>query len=239
MWGLRWRVAASRRRLFIWNILVPVLLLLPVAFSRAAAPHRAAIVSVFVVLFGTFGSCIPLVRDRARGWNQKVWLTGYRSRPWLTERIAAATTLDLAELTPALLLLFLGAGLGSATGAEGFVSALPAVALALLAANLLGALVAAFVASIAEATLVCGATALYALHFSGVFRSADPDSWVWYVERAAPFRPLVTMLREALSGGTAGQAPYDWVGPLIATAVLALVTLSVAARLAREVPHDV
>lgn len=238
MWRLQWRIALGRRRLLTWNVFVPILLLLPVALSPAAAPHRAAVVGMFVVFFGTFGSCIPLVRDRARGWNEKVLLTGYGSGSWLAERIAAEATLDLAELSPALLLSFLGVGLGAAAGAEGFVSALPAVALALLAANFLGAFVAAFVASVAEAALVCGAVALFALHFSGLFRSAVPDSWAWHVERAAPFRPLVTTLREGLSGGTAGQSPDGWVGPLIATTAVAFVTLSVAPRLARRTPGE-
>jgi hypothetical protein len=47
VWRLRWRLAVSRRRLLLWNLLVPIVLLLPVARSPAAAPHRAAVLGVF------------------------------------------------------------------------------------------------------------------------------------------------------------------------------------------------
>ena len=233
VWRLRWRVAASRRRLLAWNVLVPVIVLLPVALSSAAAPHRAAVIGVFITFFGTFGSCIPLVRDRQRGWSEKVRLTGYGPRRWLSERTAAETSLDLIELAPVLIVTYLAVG----SGAGSFVSALPAVALALLAANLLGSLVAAFVASIAEAALACGAAALFALHFSGLFRSATPDTWAWHLERTGPFRPLVGALRDGLSGGGhAGPEMVPWAGSLVAVAALALLVLSVAPRLTRRVP---
>lgn len=228
----------SRQRLLAWNVLVPVILLLPVAFSPAATPHRAAVFGVFIVFFGTFGSCIPLVRDRQRGWNEKLRLTGYGPRRWLTERVAAETSIDLIELAPVLLLTYLSVGSGIAPGTGSFLSALPIIALALLSANLLGALVAAFVESIAEAALVCGAAALFALHFSGLFRSAAPGTWAWHVERAGPFRPLVGSLRDGLSGTEyAGLAAGTWVGPLLATVVLALLTLYTATRLAGRGPR--
>jgi hypothetical protein len=235
VWGLRWRLAMSRRRLLAWNIIVPIVLLLPVAASPAAAPHRAAVLGVFIVFFGTFGSCIPLVRDRARGWNEKVTLTGYGFRPWLSQRIAAEAAIDLVELTPALLLVFVIVGGSLATGPGSMVSALPSVALALLAANLLGAIVAAIVVSIAEAALACGAVALFALHFSGLFRSAAPDTWAGQLERFGVFRPLVQILRDGLSGNDPiGYGLVGWLEPLVALSVLSFLALSVSPRLARR-----
>lgn len=235
VWRLRWRVAGSRRRLLAWNVLVPLILLLPVVLSPAAAPHRAAVVGVFIAFFGTFGSCIPLVRDRQRGWTEKVWLTGYGPRRWLVERMAAEASLDFLELTPVLVLAFLAAAPAPAAGAASLATALPAVALALITANLLGALVAAVVTSIAEAALACGAAALFALHFSGLFRLAAPGTWAWHVERAGPFRPLAGALREGLSGATTGWPAVDtWPGPVLAVAALLVLTLAVAPRLARR-----
>jgi hypothetical protein len=235
VWRLRWRLAVSRRRLLLWNLLVPIVLLLPVARSPAAAPHRAAVLGVFIVFFGAFGGCIPLVRDRARGWSEKVLLTGYGSRTWIIERTGAEAGIDFVELLPALLLVALGTG----AGVGHWWAWLPAVAQSLIVANLLGALIAAVVVSIAEAALVCSAVALFALHFSGLFRSAAPGTWAWSLERAGLFRPLAESLRSGLSvPTTGGYETTSWPLPLLASAAVGLLVLLVAPRLARRTARD-
>lgn len=241
MWRLRWRVVTARRRLLAWNLVVPVLILLPVALSAATAPHRAAVVGVLVVSFGAFGFCIPLVRDRAAGWTEKVALTGYGVRPWLAERVVSETTVDLVELSPALLVVVLVTGGGGPTAdPAALLRALPALFLALLAAALVGALVAAFVSSIAEAALACGAAALFALHFAGLFRAATPGTWAAWMEAVSPFRPLVLSLRDVLRAGAPGGAAETglagpgWIAPLLATGALASILLAAAPRLARR-----
>ena len=132
--SLEWRSALARRRLLYWNLAVPVLLLTPVALSAAAAPHRTAVYALFFVFFGAFGSAIPLIRDATSGWSEKVLLTGYGSRRWLLERLAASSGLDLLELIPACLVVLVAAGAGPVASLR----LIGALAVALVFANLLG-----------------------------------------------------------------------------------------------------
>ena len=68
-WSIVWRTALARRRLFAWNVAVPLLLLAPVALSEAAAPHRTAVFGLFFVFFAAFGSAVPTVRDAGSGYT--------------------------------------------------------------------------------------------------------------------------------------------------------------------------
>ena len=229
MWSLQWRHTLRRRRLLGWNVLVPIVLLLPVALSAAAAPHRSAVYSVFVVFFGTFGGCIPLVGDRARGWSEKVLLTGYDAHRWLAERLASDAAIDTVQLTPVLVLSLLLARADPAA----YGLTLLAVALALLTANALGSVIARFVDSVAEAALVSGAVALFALHFSGVFRTPVAGTWAWHVERVSPFRPLAQTMDRVAQSAPGDIATGGWLGPVVVTAALLLLAVSLAPRLAR------
>jgi hypothetical protein len=203
IWRLSWRTAVRRRRLLTWNVLVPVLLLVPVLTSDAAAAHRAVVVAVFVVFFGAYGSCIPLIRDGMSGWAEKVLLTGYGGRRWLTERTLASTAIDWVQLLPAHLVLvaLIDAPVDLATAILGL------TALALLFANLLGVVVAAGVRALGEAALGCAVLSLFALHAAGVFRTPVPGSWWAVVEAWNPLRPMHDVWLEALGASTApGEA---------------------------------
>lgn len=230
MWRLRWRIARARGRLFLWNVAIPLALLAPVALSPAAAPHRAAVYAVLVVLFGTFGACIPLVREGGAGWTEKVLLTGYPTRRWLAERTGAEVALDGVQLLPALGLLVVaeGAGLPDALGL------VAAALLALLAANLIGTVAAAAVRSLAEGALASAVLALLALHLAGVFRAPAPG-WQEAAARWSPFRPL----HEALLG-LGGPSPAGarlaerWPLPAAACALLAASILAAASLVGRR-----
>ncbi|MFQ5530702.1 MAG: hypothetical protein ACE5FP_10210, partial [Gemmatimonadota bacterium] len=100
VWRLTWALAFRRRRLLAWNLLVPIILLVPVVTSAAAGTHRAVVVAVFVTFFGAYGSCIPMIRDGMSGWAEKVWLTGYGGRRWLIERTLASSAIDWVQLLP-------------------------------------------------------------------------------------------------------------------------------------------
>lgn len=178
---------------------MPVLLLVPVVTSGAAAAHRAVVVAVFVVFFGAYGSCIPLIRDGMSGWAEKVLLTGYGGRRWLVERTLASTAIDWVQLLPANLVLV--------ALIEAPASLVPAVLgvtmLALLFANLLGVVVAALVRALGEAALGCAVLSLFALHAAGVFRTPAPGSWWAVVEAWSPLRPLHDVWLDALGWGSA------------------------------------
>lgn len=229
IWRLIWRLALRRRRLLAWNVLVPALLLVPVITSGAAAAHRALVVAVFVTFFGAYGSCIPLLRDGMSGWTEKVLLTGYGGRRWMAERVLATSSIDFVELLPVnlLLLAFIGAPLG-----DSLLPLLAATALALLFANLIGTLVAVGVRALGEAALGCAVVSLFALHFSGVFRTAPPDTVRAAIEAWSPLRPVHEAWIELL-GGVPAPAEGLMLPAATTTALVLLVAfLPVARRIA-------
>ncbi|MFQ5678669.1 MAG: ABC transporter permease [Gemmatimonadota bacterium] len=236
VWRLEWRRALARPRLFAWNVAVPLLLLGPVLLNRATVPHRAPIFAVLFVLFGTFGACIPLVRDARTGWTRKVLLTGYSVRAWLTERCAAATALDLVQLAP-VTILFLLAG-----PTAHWVAALAAVVLAVAAANVLGTAVAAAVRSLGEATLASAASALLAAHLAGTFRGSAPGTWSWVAQRWSPWRPLPEALRGAMGEIPSVSGVGGWGPPVLSGALLAVLMIlsapALAGRLSRVPEAD-
>lgn len=210
VWRLAWRSALRRRRLFAWNVAVPLLLLTPVALSEAAAPHRVAVFGVFIVFFAAFGSAIPAVRDARDGWLDEVLRTGYPPPRWLLERTLAGAAVDAVQVFPAVLVL-----LASAGGLAAAPVVLPSVLAALWFANLIGPLVAAWVRSLAEAALASAALSLLLLHFAGFFRTPAPG-WTSLVAEWNPYTPL----RAALTAGTSG-IPADasvWLPSLLVAA---------------------
>lgn len=210
VWRLEWATAAARRRRLGWNVAVPVLLLLPVALSGAAAAHRAAVYAIFFVFFGLFGGCVPLVREGRSGWIEKLLLTGTGARRWWAERLSAHTVLDLLQLAPVTLVLVAVEG----GGASEVAMLAPALLAALLTANLLGGLVAATVRSLAEGALVCAAVGLGGLHLAGVFRAASPGSWARVAEWTSPFRPLIAGLGRLVRPAASGEPTAAAAGPL-------------------------
>ena len=64
-----WLTALRRRRLFLFNILIPLTFVATIALSSAPAVHAAAVFTVLFALFGTFGSSIPLIRDGESGFS--------------------------------------------------------------------------------------------------------------------------------------------------------------------------
>ncbi|TFG66815.1 MAG: hypothetical protein E4H28_00720 [Gemmatimonadales bacterium] len=230
VWRLTWTLTVRRRRLLIWNVAVPILLLVPVVTSSAAPAHRAVVVAVFVTFFGAYGSCIPLIRDGMTGWAEKVWLTGYGGRRWLVEGTLASVAVDWVQLLPVNVLLSLLSGMSA--GATLVV--LIATALALLFANLLGVFVAALVRALGEAALGCAVVSLFALHLSGVFRNARPGSWWETIEAWNPLRPLHESWVAALSGGP--NFPWESVVfPIVYLGAVMLGTILVGNLLATRI----
>jgi len=225
VWRLAWRSALRRRRLFLWNVAIPLVLLTPVALSAAAAPHRVAVFGVFIVFFASFGSAIPAVRDAEEGWLDQVLRTGYGARRWLIERTLAEAGIDLVQTAPAVLVLLVAAG-----GLTRAPVVLLALAFTLVFANLLGPAIAALVRSLAEAALACAALSLVLLHYAGFFRAPSPG-WTSTVAAWNPYSPFRAALSFGVSGIESAAAVWSWA--LIPGVVVGLVLLATAGRWTR------
>ena len=195
VWSLEWSVALRRRRLFAFNALIPLLLVGPIAFSPAPAQHAAAVYTVLFVIFGTFGSCIPFIRDGESGLLARFTMSGITARSLLAERVAAGVALDTVQLSPSLVVIALASGNPAQFG-----SVLWTLVLSLLVANLIGVWAAALARSMAEGALFAAVSSLLLLHAAGSFRTPDTGTLGAHLETLSPFR----LLREALLGVTGG-----------------------------------
>ena len=232
VWRLSWRSAFRRRRLFLLNVVLPLLLLTPVAMSEAAAPHRVAVFGVFLVFFGTFGSAIPAVSDARDGWLDEVFRTGYSRVRWLWERTLAEASIDLVQTFPAVLILLItGAGLARLG------EVLAGLAIALVFANLIGPVIAALVKSLAEAALVGAAISLGLLHYAGFFR-LPVSGWTLAVATWNPYAPLRNGLHYAVSG-TSPTGLSGWGSALLLVGVIAILIVTSSGRWSRHLrwPH--
>jgi hypothetical protein len=224
VWGLEWRLATTRRRLFAFNLVVPLVLVAPIAFSPAPAAHASAVYTVLFVIFGTFGSAIPLVRDGDSGLIRRFLAAGIAPAALLAGRCAATATLDALQLSPALIVILLATGAGPAWAP----AALSGLLVAVLVANLLGAWVAAVARSLAEAALLSAVSSLLLLHAAGVFRTPTRGSIAASVERVVPFRLLHETLFSAV-GNQGGAAVPEGAGtPLVVAGLVVLASLAAA-----------
>ncbi len=201
IWKSEWVVAGRRRRLLVLNIVIPLALVTPIAFSTAPSAHAAAVFAVLFVLFGTFGSSIPLIRDGESGLLARYALAGAHPGELIIQRVLASAALDALELAPSIAVIIVARSAELAqVGAL-----LAAFVTALLAANLLGAWAAALARSVAEGALFSAVSALMLLHVGGTFRSPTPGTWGAAAETWIPFRPLHdTLLAVTGSSGDLG-----------------------------------
>ncbi len=202
IWKSEWIAAGRRKRLLVLNIVIPFALVVPIAFSSAPSAHAAAVFTVLFVLFGTFGSSIPLIRDGESGLLARYALAGAHPGGLILQRVLASAALDVLELTPSIVLIIVARGASPAQVG----SLMLAFAAAVLTANLLGAWAAAVARSVAEGALFSAVSALLLLHFAGTFRSPAPGTWGATAERWIPFRPLHDSLL-AVTGGPGGIEP--------------------------------
>jgi hypothetical protein len=212
----------------LFSVLVPLLIVVPVALGGAPPAHASVVYTVLFSFFATFGAAIPWARDAERGWLERVRLTGLGAGRVVIERTLAGSLLDLLELLPALALIAL-AGPG---GARGAAALLLGVALLLVSANLLGVWVAALARSLAETALLASVTALLALHAAGVFRAPAPGTAADALQSLLPFHFAHGAVRGAAGAGAVPSAAWVLSGAVGALLLLVLTALA-APRLAR------
>ncbi len=229
VWRLEWRTARRRRRLFLLNTGVPLLLVLPVALSDAPTFHAAAVYTVLFVLFGLFGQAIPLLRDGEQGLLRRLVLTGYGERPLAAERILAGSALDLLQLSPALAVIVWT----WAPSWTALATTAPALTLTLITANSLGFWVAAGARSLAEGALLAAVTGILLVHGAGAFRTPAPGSAAEILALVLPFG-LLHRVHLSLPGSP--SPTWEAALPAMAITVLALgLTVAAAPSLLRRI----
>jgi hypothetical protein len=196
IWRLEWTLAIRRRRLLLLNVGIPLLLVVPLALGGAPPFHAAAAYAVLFVLFGTFGSAIPLLREGEGGLLGRVLVAGAEPRRLVLERVLAGACMDALQLLPSVALVL---GLGRA-GWETWALAPPLLLGALLAANVVGVWVAALARSLAEGALFAAVVSLFLLRGSGVFWSAAPGTAAAVAQATLPYGPFHRLLLEGAGG---------------------------------------
>lgn len=186
VWSLQWRLATSRKRVFILNFIVPLTLVLPVATGAVPPVAAAGVYSVFFVAFAVFGSALPLRWEGQRGMSARVVRAGVGPSSYLLQWAAAGAALDTLHLTPALLLAAFTASAEPAQLGNAFL----ALAGTVWVGGLLGILIAAASRSIAETALFAAVTVPLLAHMSGVFRTPLPDTLSAALESISPLRVL-------------------------------------------------
>lgn len=222
------RLALAQRRLFGLNMLVPLALVLPITLSAAPRAHAAVVFTMLFTFFGVFGQAIPLARDAERGLTARYFLAGMSSHAFFLQRIAAHAVIDLVQLVPAILAITIASG-ATISATAGLAAA---TALALVAANTIGVLIATLARSIAEAALFASMTALLALHGSGVFRTPAAGSVAEGLQAVSPLARMHHALQAATGSGQIASAA-DWFAPLAGTAIGFGLILVLAPLLAR------
>jgi hypothetical protein len=198
VWAIEWRLALNDGRRFLLSALVPLAIAAAVA-TGVAAPRPAAAVHLVVFLaFSVLGAALPLRWDGERGIVRRVVRGGVPAGRYLILRAGAGATIDLVQLTPALLVVALA---GSASPLAVLV-AFAALAFSVWIAALTGVLAAALSRSLAESALVAGLAVLLLAHSAGAFETAEPSSLLAAIEAVAPVRVLHEALLDLTVGGT-------------------------------------
>jgi hypothetical protein len=196
VWSLEWRLATTRKRVFILNVMVPLTLVLPVATGAVPPVAAAGVYVVMFAAFAVFGSALPLRVDGQRGMSARVVRAGVAPSSYLVQRAAAGAALDTLQLTPALLLAALTAGAGPAQVG----SALLSLAGTVWVWGFVGVIIAATSRSITETALFAAVTVPLLAHMSGVFRTSAPNTTSALLEGISPLRALHEDLLEMIVG---------------------------------------
>src|ERR671939_833605 len=97
----------SRRFALLIKMLYPVAIIAPVAASDIPARYAAAVVGIVAIMAGTFGAGESLTTDLNDGILARVALTPLSPYPIVFKVLAVNAVLDLVQLLPALLIVYL------------------------------------------------------------------------------------------------------------------------------------
>src|SRR5215207_2877583 len=206
----------SRRFALAIKMIYPLAIIVPVAASGIPARYAAAVVGIVAIMAGTFGAGESLTNDLNDGILARVALTPLSPYRIVFEILAVNAVLDLLQLLPALLVVYL-------LHPVSFVwicAATFAVFATLVAANCIGMFIANFTSSPADVLLYATAILFPLIYVSGFFRNQNPTGVLATMRDFVPFAYANDALRYVF-GLTTGTAPVEvFAYPAIVCAVL-------------------
>jgi ABC-2 type transport system permease protein len=207
----------SKRFALVIKMLYPMVLIVPVAVSDIPAQYAAAVIGIVAVMAGTFGAGESLTADLNDGILVRVALTPLSPRRIVFEILAVNAVLDLIQLLPALLLVYL---LHSAPLVT-YLAATFGVFATLVTANCIGIFIANFTSSPADVLLYATAILAPLIYVSGFFRNQNPTGISATLRDFVPFAYMNDALK-AVFGVTTGAVPLEiFVYPGIIATILA------------------
>lgn len=217
---------AQRRRALVIKLIFPLVVGLPLLFSRAPSVYAAMALTMLATMIGAVGSGAVLTRERLTGLNVRYRLLPRRPAALLCERLAVSAAIDLMQLSPILILL----AIRHPSRWPYWPALLIGTAAVLAMTNVLGAWASTLTTSPGEVMLVVLLPVLPALFLSGVFTTPASPAWRAIAD-VLPF----TYLHDALLGALFAAPRLSALMDLGGATVFVLVAGLCAMLLARHV----
>jgi ABC-2 type transport system permease protein len=217
----------SRRFALILKMLYPMAIIVPVAASGMPAKYAAAVIGIVAVMAGTFGAGESLSVDLNDGILVRVALTPLSPYRIVFEILAVNAILDLVQLLPALLIVYLL----HPVPLVWMLAATIAVFATLITANCIGIFIANFTSSPADVLLYATAILVPLIYVSGFFRNQHPAGILQTLRGFVPFSYTDDAMKTVF-GLSTGTTPLEvLIYPTIICAVLAFAVCLTAPRL--------
>jgi hypothetical protein len=216
----------ERRRALAIKLLFPLLIALPLLFSRAPGIYAAMALTMLVATVGALGSGAVLSRERASGLTVRYRLLPRRPAAVVLERVGAGAAIDLVQMLLVLVLV----GIRHPSRIAWLPGILLATAGVLAVSNVLGAWASTVTRSPGEVMLAVLIPLLPALFLSGVFTTPSNPLQA-AISRFLPF----TYLHDALLGALTGQSALTPWADALAGLVFLFASAIAACLLARRV----
>ncbi|CAN5858522.1 hypothetical protein BH18ACT11_BH18ACT11_09620 [soil metagenome] len=217
----------SRRFALLLKMLYPLAIIVPVAASGMPAKYAAAVIGIVAVMAGTFGAGESLTIDLNDGILVRVALTPLSPYRIVFEVLAVNAVLDLVQLLPALLIVYL---LHPISVVWMFAATI-AIFATLVTANCIGIFIANFTSSPADVLLYATAILFPLIYISGFFRNQHPTGILQTLRGFVPFAYTDDALKTVFGLSTDATPLEVLVYPTIICAVLAAAVCLTAPRL--------
>ena len=217
----------SRRFALFLKMLYPVAIIVPVAASGMPAQYAAAVIGIVAVMAGTFGAGESLTIDLNDGILVRVALTPLSPYRIVFEVLAVNAVLDLVQLLPALLIVYLL----HPVPVVWMLAATVAVFATLVTANCIGVFIANFTSSPADVLLYATAILFPLIYVSGFFRNQHPTGLLQTLRAFVPFSYTDDALKTVFGLSTATTPLEILLYPTVICAVLAFSVCLTAPRL--------